>query len=93
MWQYKSIYNGGTSRPPAFVTYCWNPLRMSPLYFLFFVLSAASCQKDPNVASDRSAIVHLFEWKFNDVAAECERFLAPQGYAGVQVLVTLAHTN
>ncbi|XP_069700676.1 alpha-amylase-like [Periplaneta americana] len=42
-------------------------------------------QKDPNVWGDRSAIVHLFEWKFSDIADECERFLAPNGYAGVQV--------
>jgi alpha-amylase len=29
--------------------------------------------------------VHLFEWKWNDVAQECETFLAPHGYGGVQV--------
>ncbi|PNF32627.1 Alpha-amylase 1 [Cryptotermes secundus] len=52
---------------------------------LVALLCAARGQKDPNVASDRSAIVHLFEWKFDDIAAECERFLAPRGYAGVQV--------
>jgi hypothetical protein len=42
-------------------------------------------QKDPNVWANRSAIVHLFEWKFEDIANECENFLAPKGYAGVQV--------
>ncbi|KFB41217.1 AGAP002318-PA-like protein [Anopheles sinensis] len=35
--------------------------------------------------ADRSGIVHLFEWKWNDIANECENFLAPRGYAGVQV--------
>lgn len=30
-------------------------------------------------------IVHLFEWKFADIANECEQFLAPNGYEGVQV--------
>jgi alpha-amylase len=30
-------------------------------------------------------MVHLFEWKWNDIARECEEFLAPNGYAGVQV--------
>lgn len=49
------------------------------------LLALASGQKDPHVWPGRSAIVHLFEWKFVDVAAECERFLAPKGYAGVQV--------
>jgi len=42
-------------------------------------------QKNPNAVDGRSGIVHLFEWKFSDIADECERFLAPKGYAGVQV--------
>ena len=33
----------------------------------------------------RDAMVHLFEWKWTDIAAECERFLGPQGFCGVQV--------
>ena len=35
----------------------------------------------------RSGIVHLFEWKWNDIANECETFLAPNGYAGVQTSI------
>lgn len=42
-------------------------------------------QWDPNFDQGRHTMVHLFEWKWNDVAAECERFLGPMGYAGVQV--------
>jgi len=38
-----------------------------------------------NCADNRIAIVHLFEWKWNDIAAECERFLGPMGYCGLQV--------
>jgi len=30
-------------------------------------------------------MVHLFEWKWADIANECETFLAPNGFAGVQV--------
>jgi alpha-amylase len=30
-------------------------------------------------------MVHLFEWKWADIARECETFLAPNGYGGVQV--------
>lgn len=41
--------------------------------------------RNPNYVPNRSVMVHLFEWKWNDVADECERFLAPHGYAGVQV--------
>jgi alpha-amylase len=29
--------------------------------------------------------VHFFEWKFNEIAENCERFLASKGFAGVQV--------
>nr|AAB60935.1 amylase [Aedes aegypti] len=32
-----------------------------------------------------SGIVHLFEWKFSDIAEECEKVLGPNGYGGVQV--------
>ena len=44
-----------------------------------------SCQKSPNAVLGRSAILHLFEWKFSDIGEECERFLAPKGFAGGQV--------
>lgn len=33
----------------------------------------------------RTVFVHLFEWRWPDVAQECERFLGPKGYAAVQV--------
>jgi alpha-amylase len=32
-----------------------------------------------------SVFVHLFEWKWTDIAAECENYLGPAGFAGVQV--------
>ena len=34
---------------------------------------------------DRKVFVHLFEWKWSDVAIECEKFLGPKGFAAVQV--------
>lgn len=40
---------------------------------------------NPNYLPNRSVMVHLFEWKWNDIADECERFLASAGYGGVQV--------
>jgi alpha-amylase len=40
---------------------------------------------NPHFWKRRSGIVHLFEWKFKDIADECERFLAPNGYGGVQI--------
>ncbi|OQV22309.1 Alpha-amylase 2B [Hypsibius exemplaris] len=42
-------------------------------------------QFSPNEAPGRTVYVHLFEWKWTDIAAECERFLGPKGFAGVQV--------
>lgn len=44
-----------------------------------------SAYKDPHYADGRTTMVHLFEWKFKDIALECERFLGPIGYGGVQV--------
>ena len=39
-----------------------------------------------NPACDgKTVIVHLFEWRWEDIALECERFLAPAGFCGVQV--------
>ncbi|KAK3743676.1 hypothetical protein RRG08_030798 [Elysia crispata] len=40
--------------------------------------------KDPHCVDGRHGIVHLFEWKWSDIAAECERFLGPYGFCGVQ---------
>ncbi|XP_054717225.1 LOW QUALITY PROTEIN: pancreatic alpha-amylase-like [Uloborus diversus] len=40
---------------------------------------------EPNFKPGRTTIVHLFEWKWNDIADECEVFLGPYGYGGVQV--------
>jgi alpha-amylase len=37
------------------------------------------------VAAPRTAFVHLFEWRWKDVARECETYLGPKGYAAVQV--------
>lgn len=48
-------------------------------------LFEVNAQHDPHYWGNRNTIVHLFEWKWNDIADECERFLAPRGYAGVQV--------
>lgn len=53
--------------------------------FLLSIVTLVRAQFDTHQWSNRSGIVHLFEWKWKDIAEECERFLAPKGYAGVQV--------
>jgi hypothetical protein len=42
-------------------------------------------QFNPHFVGVRHGIVHLFEWKWLDIADECERWLGPKGFAGVQV--------
>lgn len=39
----------------------------------------------PHFVKGHEGIVQLFEWKWNDIAIECESFLAPRGFGGVQV--------
>uniref|UniRef100_A0A2C9JKV1 alpha-amylase n=1 Tax=Biomphalaria glabrata TaxID=6526 RepID=A0A2C9JKV1_BIOGL len=34
---------------------------------------------------NKQVIVHLFNWKWKDIALECERFLGPKGFCGVQI--------
>lgn len=52
---------------------------------LLVIVASVSGQKDPNFVPGRKGIVHLFEWKWSDIALECEGFLASHGFAGVQV--------
>ncbi len=33
----------------------------------------------------RTVFIHLFEWKWTDIAQECENYLGPKGFAAVQV--------
>lgn len=44
----------------------------------------AFSQFDSHFIGNRQGIVHLFEWKWLDIAQECEDFLGPKGYGGVQ---------
>ncbi|XP_055550852.1 alpha-amylase A-like [Wyeomyia smithii] len=56
------------------------------LGFLLLIAKAyVNAQHNPHFWPGRSTIVHLFEWKFSDIADECERFLAPNGFGGIQL--------
>ncbi|XP_032821982.1 alpha-amylase-like [Petromyzon marinus] len=57
---------------------------MKALLLLTFV-GLAWGQWHPNAHDGRHTMVHLFEWRWVDIAAECERWLGPNGFAGVQV--------
>ncbi|HEY1012502.1 MAG TPA: carbohydrate-binding module family 20 domain-containing protein [Herpetosiphonaceae bacterium] len=49
---------------------------------------AAQAQSAP-----RTAFVHLFEWKWDDIAQECESYLGPKGFAAVQVSPPQEHVQ
>lgn len=60
---------------------------IASLLFLAVIALFGQCQTqlDENMWENRNTIVQLFEWKWNDIADECENFLQHQGYGGVQV--------
>ena len=45
------------------------------------VVSYSSAFLNPN-CNGKQVMVHLFEWKWTDIAAECERYLAEAGFCG-----------
>lgn len=59
--------------------------RVVQIFALLAISHLAAGQWDPHWQVGRSAIVHLFEWKWSDIARECEEFLAPNGFGGVQI--------
>ncbi|XP_071823678.1 alpha-amylase 4N-like isoform X3 [Apostichopus japonicus] len=58
---------------------------MNPIVLIIVFLSAAYSQFDTNMAVDRQTMVHMFCWTWSDVAQECESYLGPNGFGGVQV--------
>uniref|UniRef100_A0A8D0GNC6 Alpha-amylase n=1 Tax=Sphenodon punctatus TaxID=8508 RepID=A0A8D0GNC6_SPHPU len=55
------------------------------LLLLPTLLGVCWAQYISNTKPGRTAIVHLFEWRWTDIALECERYLAPNGFGGVQI--------
>ncbi len=53
--------------------------------------SSATPPAQAQAAPPRTVFVHLFEWKWTDIAQECETFLGPRGYAAVQVSPPMEH--
>ncbi|XP_009978764.1 PREDICTED: pancreatic alpha-amylase-like, partial [Tauraco erythrolophus] len=53
--------------------------------FLLLIVGFCWAQYNPNTLPGRTSIVHLFEWRWDDIALECERYLAPYGFGGVQI--------
>ncbi|XP_053101975.1 pancreatic alpha-amylase-like isoform X2 [Hemicordylus capensis] len=57
----------------------------SLLLLLLAVFGLCWTQYKSNPKPVKTSIVHLFEWHWTDVALECERYLASNGFEGVQV--------
>merc|ERR1719209_648596 len=55
------------------------------LLILGVVSTSLASAYDTPQCDGRQTIVHLFEWKWTEIAAECERFLGPVGFCAVQV--------
>lgn len=58
---------------------------MTSISALLLLFASVQAYHDPQFYPNRSGIVHLFEWPWNSIAEECERYLGPKGFAGVQV--------
>jgi len=77
--------------------------RSSPGYSVVFVvllvLAACSQSEKPDDAGSAKktvpaeVFVQLFEWRWNDVARECETVLGPHGYKGVQTSPAHEHVQ
>uniref|UniRef100_A0A5S6QPW1 Alpha-amylase n=1 Tax=Trichuris muris TaxID=70415 RepID=A0A5S6QPW1_TRIMR len=60
------------------------------LYIICQLLAVQSTRQEDcydalQVPEDQSTVVHLFEWKWDDIAAECENYLQYTGIGAVQV--------
>lgn len=59
-------------------------MKLSILINLIWATGIFGQLNNPQMLDGKSVIVQLFEWKFSDIAKECE-FLSTSGYGGVQV--------
>ena len=68
-------------------------LMAAVLAFLLIAGQPAPVAANPPPPPPRTVFVHLFEWKWTDIAAECENFLGPKGFSAVQVSPPNEHIN
>ncbi|CAB3261281.1 unnamed protein product [Arctia plantaginis] len=64
---------------------CYPLTRMFRFILLMLAVGLTLGYKNPHYAPGRTTMVHLFEWKWDDIAVECERWLGPRGFGGVQI--------
>ncbi len=56
-----------------------------PVLLLGLLIAASAAAEPAASAGNRSVFVQLFEWRWQDVALECEQVLGPAGFSAVQV--------
>merc|ERR1712227_214053 len=49
------------------------------------ILGLAAAQWETNYAPGHGGMIHLFEWHWGTIAGECESFLGPRRWGGVQI--------
>ena len=64
---------------------------MQVLHWLLIGVPLVLGQYDPHCGG-KQVVVNLFEWKWDDIAEECELFLGPMNYCGVQVKLSFHYT-
>ncbi len=76
------VYSGSVALTPEGFE-----LKMTHIFVLLGLLGVAyaGTYDAPNTWDNRQTMVHLFEWKWTDIASECENFLQHFGYGAVQV--------
>ncbi|MEM9315409.1 MAG: alpha-amylase family glycosyl hydrolase [Pseudomonadota bacterium] len=63
----------------------WAGARWAAMFFTGFLTSSASGVAAAGPAESGAVFVQLFEWRWKDVAKECEMVLGPAGFQAVQV--------
>lgn len=77
----KSVDLSAGARAPAWIR---SRLKQTVQGLVALSLLAAACAGHAQTPP-RTAFVHLLEWKWTDIAKECEAHLGPKGFAAVQV--------
>ncbi|XP_071800339.1 alpha-amylase-like [Asterias amurensis] len=63
------------------------------LMLVLAALSVGTCASylDPHMLENRQTIVFMMGWNWADIAEECERYLGPNGFGGVQIMPANEH--